>query len=377
MPLIVTEPTLERFVAPVGVRAVRSPLRAIGRIAEWLAGAAALVIGLAVLATIPILNLLTLGYFLEATGRIARSGRIRDGFVGIRKAAWIGGVLLVPAILFLPLQFVASLWADAELIQPGSLPARRMGALLIVLAVLAGLHLLCGLLRGGRLRSFLLPPNPMRILRLFTPTGYASARDRLWNFVVSLRLPHYFRLGLQGGIGALIWLVPPITLMVLWRTVPALAWLGAIWLAVVICYLPFLQARFAAEGRFGAMFEVRKVRAAFRAAPLAFWLALLMTLGSALPLYLLKIELLPREISWLPALLFVALIFPARVATGWACGRAARRIEPRFWLTRILARLGMLPLAFIYVLILFFSQFAAWHGVWSLYEQHAFLLPVP
>jgi hypothetical protein len=248
-----------------------------------------------------------------------------------------------------------------------------MGWLLALLVALVGTHWLCGLLRGGRLRHFLLPPNPLRILRLFTPSGYVSARDGLWDFIVGLRLPHYFRLGLLGGIGALIWLVPPITLMVLWRSVPALAWLGAFWLAVVICYLPFLQARFAAEGRFGAMFEVRKVRIAFRAAPLAFWLALLITLGSALPLYLLKIELLPREVSWLPALFFVVLIFPARLATGWACGRSLRHREPRFWLTRFLARFGMMPLALIYIVILFLSQFAAWHGVWSLYEQHAFL----
>jgi hypothetical protein len=30
-----------------------------------------------------------------------------------------------------------------------------------------------------------------------------------------------------------------------------------------------------------------------------------------------------------------------------------------------------------YVLIVFFTQFTSWTGVWSLYEQHAFLVPVP
>ena len=39
--------------------------------------------------------------------------------------------------------------------------------------------------------------------------------------------------------------------------------------------------------------------------------------------------------------------------------------------------MGMLPLVMIYVLIVFISQFTAWYGVWSLYEQHAFLLPAP
>jgi len=36
-----------------------------------------------------------------------------------------------------------------------------------------------------------------------------------------------------------------------------------------------------------------------------------------------------------------------------------------------------LPVAALYVLVVFFSQYTAWHGVLSLYEQHAFLVPVP
>jgi hypothetical protein len=37
----------------------------------------------------------------------------------------------------------------------------------------------------------------------------------------------------------------------------------------------------------------------------------------------------------------------------------------------------MAPIAAIYVAIVFFSQYAAWEGMLSLYEQHAFLIPVP
>jgi hypothetical protein len=40
-------------------------------------------------------------------------------------------------------------------------------------------------------------------------------------------------------------------------------------------------------------------------------------------------------------------------------------------------RLAMPPIAAAFVVIVFFSQYAAWGGVWSLCEQHAFLLPVP
>jgi hypothetical protein len=33
--------------------------------------------------------------------------------------------------------------------------------------------------------------------------------------------------------------------------------------------------------------------------------------------------------------------------------------------------------AVFYVLVVFFAQYTSWGGVSSLYEQHAFLLPVP
>ena len=41
-----------------------------------------------------------------------------------------------------------------------------------------------------------------------------------------------------------------------------------------------------------------------------------MTLTLAIPLYLLKAELIPREVAWLPSLVFVTFMFPARLAVG-------------------------------------------------------------
>ncbi|MEO2088132.1 MAG: hypothetical protein ABGY75_01365, partial [Gemmataceae bacterium] len=72
-----------------------------------------------------------------------------------------------------------------------------------------------------------------------------------------------------------------------------------------------------------------------------------------------------------------AFIAPARLLTGWAYSRAAKRERPRHWFWRWTARLPLLPAAGFYVLVVFFTQYTSWHGVWSLYEQHAFLLPVP
>ena len=119
------------------------------------------------------------------------------------------------------------------------------------------------------------------------------------------------------------------------------------------------------------------MREGFRRAPWAYAGALFTTLTFAVPLYLLKIEMVPREAAWLPSLFFIAFIFPARLFAGWAYGRSERRPIRRHWFWRVTARLSTLPVAAAYVGIVFLSQYAAWEGIWSLYEQHAFLLPVP
>src|ERR1041385_4875555 len=54
---------------------------------EWLFGLVSLLATLALLAAIPIMNLIALGYLLDASGRVAKSGRVRDGFVDIGKFA--------------------------------------------------------------------------------------------------------------------------------------------------------------------------------------------------------------------------------------------------------------------------------------------------
>ncbi len=202
------------------------------------------------------------------------------------------------------------------------------------------------------------------------------------DYVLGLRLPFYFWLGLRGFVGALVWLIVPVGILMAATRLPLggsilLSLFGGFMLFVVVIHLPFLQGHFAASQHFQALFEVRAVRRLFLRAPLAFWLALLLTLLFAVPLYLLKIELTPRELAWLPSVLFVLFIFPARLFTGWALSRAQRREAPRHWFPRWLARLGILPVALLYVLVVYFTPYLSWNGVLSLLEQHAFLVPAP
>jgi hypothetical protein len=346
---------------------------------EWVFGAITLILGLAVLAAIPILQFMSLGYLLEAGGRVARTGRLRDGFIGIRQACRIGGIFLGSGLILLPLWWISSLASSADLIDPDGPVARRWRVGLTVLTVLMLLHIVTACSRGGKLRHFLLPfTNPFWLARRLWRGGYyTEARDAVWDFVTALRLPFYFWLGIRGFAGTMVWLVVPISLLALGRSAPLLGFLGALMLGIVLLYVPFLQMRFAAENRFRALFELRAIRDRFRRAPWAFATAFFVTLAFAVPLYLLKIEMIPREAAWLPSLVFIVFIFPARLLTGWAYGRSAKRQTPRHWFFRLTSRLWMVPTAAVYVLIVFFSQYAAWNGIWSLYEQHAFLLPVP
>jgi hypothetical protein len=144
-----------------------------------------------------------------------------------------------------------------------------------------------------------------------------------------------------------------------------------------LAWLPFLQARFAAENRLRAMFELRAVRRLFCRAPLAWLLATACVYVLALPLYLLKIVLLPQDAMWFVTLVFIVSIYPARLLTGWAYGRAARKERPAWFGVRWIARALLVPLLVLYIFLLFFTQFVGQHGKGVLFEHHAFLLPVP
>jgi hypothetical protein len=280
--------------------------------------------------------------------------------------------------MWLPLYFISIQAEAAQIIAPNSSIAKQWHTWLSVLATLAALHATAALLRGGRLRHFANPLNlPWLLVRAVRGGLYTEARDRLWNTVVGLRLPYYFWLGVRGFLGAFLWLAIPLLLLGLGHRAPLVGVIGGLMLAVVVLYVPFLQVRFARDNRLRTFREFRQVRAAFRRAPLAFALALWVHLSFAMPLYILKIELIPRDLVFLEGLMFLLFIFPARLLGGWAYARGARRAVPRFWLFRWSGRLAVVPVVLAYVFVVFLSQHLGWKGITTLYEQHAFLLPVP
>ncbi len=369
------DPPRRRWIWRLLVAAVRGILSA----AEWLLGAVSLTVGLAMLAAAPILQFLSLGYFLEMAARVARTGRPRDGLIGVRRSARIGTVAAGAWLSLTPAWMVASYAHSAELIDPGGGGPRlwRIG-LVVVLALCLG-HIAGACARGGRAWHFLLPfGGPIWLRRRIREGGlYRDSRDALWEFVSALRFPYYFRLGLVGFVGTLIWIAPSALLIHAGGRFPPVGFLGAIMLAVIVPFLPFLQVRYAVEGRISALFSRRAIRERYRRAPWAFAFSLMVLLIASIPLYLLKIELIPREAAWLESLVFVIFLAPARLLTGWAYARSGRRDTPRHWSFLVLGRLAIIPVAVLYVLVVFLTQYTSWYGVVNLIDQHAFMLPVP
>ena len=346
----------------------------------WCFGTLCLIVGLAIVSAIPIVNLTSLGYLLHVSGTIARTGRLCDGFIGVRKAGRLGGVVLGIWLMLWPARFLAAMRDSAVIVNPNGAGGWSVG--LWIVTGLTSLHIIWAILRGGKLRHFAWP-SPIKFIRWIGSTDkFTNARDALWDTVSELQLPYLFWLGTRGFAGTLLWLLIPVSLMILASNIASnagilVSLLGGLLLMGVLLYLPFMQVWFAKENRFGAFIEITAVHRLGNKAPFMFWLGLLLTLVLALPLFLLKVELMPSEITWLPALFFVIFGLPARLMVGWAMGRAVRRERARHFTLRWFFRLAALPIVFGYTLILFLTQFILWNGPMSFLEQHAFLVPSP
>lgn len=363
---------------------LRRGFGAIASAAEWVFGLACVMLALAVIAAVPVLQFLSLGYMLECAGRIVRTGRFSQGFIGIRPAARAGGAVGACWLMLLPIRYLADLAASAEVIDPSGPMAARFRAVVVLLSIVVPVHLALSIARGGRIRHFLWPFHPLWFWGAFRREGsFARARDATLGLLLTLvsKLPYFWWLGFRVFVATLFWLALPVTLLALGHArtpiAPVFGFIGAAWLAAMALYIPIIQARMAAHNSMAPMFEWREATKTYLRAPWAISFALVLSLLSAIPLYLLKVEAVPDEALWLPSLFFVVFIFPARFIMGFAVSLAEQRDRNSHWAFRWSGRLPLLPAALLYVLFVFLSQYISWSGIIGLYEQHAFLLPVP
>ncbi len=364
--------------------------RSIMRLIMWLIRGTfclvSLIVILAVLTAIPVLQLISFGYLLSVSGRLVNGSKLRDSLPHLQQAGQIGLAAVAIFLAALPTRALAHLESVANLINPGSEQASQMRILALATSMLMTAYLLWAWNRGGRLTNYLWP-QPIRFLKQgWRWQTWRTTPDRLWDFTHSLQAPRYFWLGLRGALGTLIWLSPSFIIIAAFRNgetgLAGLVGFGSLLLlGLGLLYLPMLQAHFAAENRFMALFEVRTIRKDFRRAPWA-WFAAMVTclIVTPIPLYLLKIAAPPNEVMWALCLVFVALILPARMATGLALRRARKKPDPTgicAKISRNLIRLVMPLVVSICLLFVYVSQYTSWDGLLTWVQQHAILIPVP
>ncbi|MDX1965647.1 MAG: hypothetical protein SFV23_00625 [Planctomycetaceae bacterium] len=363
---------------------LRKPFSAVGWIVSLLFGMVSLVVLLAVIAAIPVVNLLALGFLLEAQGRVARTGKLRYAFPLLPLAPRLGTIVVGVWVWLFLVRIVADAAGDAATIAPGSAVAGGWRAALILISAGVAVHLVLALARGGSLWCFLRPIKNFRWLRQqfregdYLGTANAAIRD----FIVAMRLPHHFRLGLLGFIGTFLWLFLPTALFAALQDVTKpgqvlLTLFGGAVLIPVLAWTPFLQAHFAAENRLSAFRELGTIRRLFQRAPLCWFLAVVLLYALALPLYLFKIAAPPQDAMWFVTLIFVATIYPAKILIGWAYAKARQREQPTWFFFRWPARLLLLPLLAVYLFLVFFTPAIGAAGRRVLFEHHALLLPTP
>lgn len=360
-------------------RGIRGVFWGVGVVGSLLSLAALL----AGIAAIPVLNLWALGALLEAEGEVARTGRLRAGFPLRRAAARLGGMAVGVMLFLLPLQVLAGFAADAAIVDADGLVARRLARATAIAAVVVFVHLVLALFQGGRLRDFFRPINNVRgLVRAFRRRdGVATAVAPLEQLVRDLRPWIGWRTGLVGAGGALAWTLVPTTLYAAASSVrgPAVlvTILGGLCLAVVLSWLPILQAGYARDRcwrRFGSLRDVREL---FAKCPALWTLVFLFGYGGSLVLYLFKIVTPPRDALWLMTPFFVLVIYPVRLAAGWVYARASRQ-EQLPWVVWRYGWSGVcVALTVFYVLLLFFTRDIGAYGKLVLYQQPFLLVPSP
>lgn len=407
-------------------------LRFTARSIEFSYGLVSMIVLLAVVTGFPLLQVLVLGYLLEASARIAKSGTIRQCLPGWRRAARLGSLAIGTAMCLTPIIYLSSLAEAAALVDPNG-PAEfrlRLGAMVVAGFLVP--HMLAAWFCGGKLRYFFWPilapfqlaiwilqwglaAKPTRslldhsigkawpalvhdlcrvtpITDFFLPaiifkhvwkgTLWSHMRDGFWDFIAGMKPFYLGWLGARALVGSIAWLALPTILLIGGTALPEGAailsgTIGVVLLAIVCLYLPTQQTHFAVFGKLVAMFDWAAARDQILRSPLRHTLAMILALALAIPLYLLKIELIDPSLWWSLGLFFIAFSLPARWALGWAYARSSRREKRTWFLWRFPIRSFALAPALIFALFVSVTRFLSWGGVSGLFEHHAFLIPAP
>lgn len=366
---------------------VWNPIRSLFWLVHLTFGTACLILVLAILAAIPGLNVLTLGYLIEPQKRVAESGRLRDGFPLMVLAPRLGCIVFFSLLLLTPIRLQAVRVSDAAVILGAHHPrVVQMQTTLQVMQWIIALHLLLAILRGGTVGCFLRPlKNIIWFLRKsLTRRGRSEISAGTEQVLQLVKPVQHFWIGLKSFMGAVLWLLIPTSLLVVYsapgRTEPIfglLSFLGGLLMIPVMAWLPQLQVHQAVTGRFTSIFSVRAARQIVRNAPLSWMVTSVLLYAMTLPLYLAKIKLLPADALLVLTPFFIVLIYPARIMVAWAYHRGMNTSKAAKWPYRWASALMMLPLLAGYAAFLFATPLISELGKAAPLENQAFLGPVP
>lgn len=375
-------------LGPGSFPGVRKPFQSLWWLFSVLLGLGFLLPLMAGLAAIPVLSLVSLGMMLDAEAQVGRSGRFRDGFPLLPISTRVGTIGFMVFLFMVPIMMVTSLADSQEVVKKLSgLPPGGIRTFKKVLQITIFSHLLLAISNGGSFACFLRPIRNIRNLTKKIRNGNYIVAVNLWTdrLLHIFRPWHHFHVAISGALGALCWLVIPTVFLGAASTSPhqnpaptaLLSLLGGVLLIPVAAWLPLLQCHQATTGRFKAIFEVRVAREIICRVPIRWAIATVLLYGLAVPLYLSKVVLPPADAYWLFTPLFILVIYPTRILMGWVYGQGIRKEQRAGRLIRWPTKVFMIPLLGLYSLILFAVPLISEAGPRAMYENHAFLLPVP
>ncbi|RLS40193.1 MAG: hypothetical protein DWH78_04075 [Planctomycetota bacterium] len=379
--------SIEEKLGPGKFPGVWKPVRSFLWFLHVSFGTACLVLILAILAAIPGLNILTLGYLIDPQKRVAQTGQLRNGFPLMVLAPRLGVIVFFCILFLIPVRLQATRISDAAVIL-GEAHARvgQMALNLRILQTVIATHLILAIARGGTPGCFLRPiKNVSWFLRkVLTSAGRAEMSTGLDQVLDVVKPWQHFWAGFKAFTGAVLWLLIPAGLLVAYsapgRTAPlygVASFLGVILMIPVTAWLPLLQVHQAVTGRFRAIFEVRAARRIIRNAPVAWMLTTILMYAMTFPLYLAKIRLLPADAMLVLTPFFIILTYPARILVARAYHRGMTKEQPAWRTVHWGIRLAMLPLLLAHAVFLFFTPAISELGKNAPLENQAFLGPVP
>ncbi|MBI4817178.1 MAG: hypothetical protein HY791_13025 [Deltaproteobacteria bacterium] len=324
-------------------------------------------------ASTPLGAIWVLGSMLVIQARVARGLPVREWVPGRSALSKATLFLSVSWLMLRAPAFALDLAVDASVLE--SPKSSWLASLSILAHAGLGIHVMLAACRRS-------------LTALFTPLenlDFAVSADLLRELRLTLRagvevtelVPRLW-LGVCAALGAMAWLIGPTTLLLASegpgpRNLASLV--GALALAPVLYWVPFLEVQFARRGRFRALFDPASSWATERRAPGWSLLALIATYVSASLLAFVLTLTPPEDARWVTSPLFILLVLPPRLLVAFAVARAERAVaapRPLLWVGRLLAA----PAVALYVFVVFFGRTFEAHGRLAALAHPALLLPI-